>query len=59
MGKQQNGGVGGGGVGGGGKTMSKWLNHLKIAHLFKTTYIVFYNNISAGHTSLLQVYRCY
>ena len=26
---------------------------------FKTTCIVFYNNISAGHTSLLQVYRCY
>ena len=25
----------------------------------KTTCIVFYNNISAGHTSLLQVYRCY
>ena len=24
---------------------------------FKTTYIVFYNHISAGHTSLLQVYR--
>ena len=35
MGKQQNGsGGGGGGGGGGGKTMSKWLNHLKIAHLF-------------------------
>ena len=32
MGKQQNGGGGGGGIGGGGKTMSKWLNHLKIAH---------------------------
>ena len=26
---------------------------------FKTTCIVFYKNISAGHTSLLQVYRCY
>ena len=26
---------------------------------FKTTCIVFCNNISAGHTSLLQVYRCY
>ena len=26
---------------------------------FKTTCIVFYNNMSAGHTSLLQVYRCY
>ena len=26
---------------------------------FKTTYIVSYNNISAGHTSLPQVYRCY
>ena len=26
---------------------------------FKTTCIIFYNNISAGHTSLLQVYRCY
>ena len=25
----------------------------------KTTCIVFYNNISAGDTSLLQVYRCY
>ena len=25
----------------------------------KQTCIVFYNNISAGHTSLLQVYRCY
>ena len=24
----------------------------------KTTYMVFYNNISVGHTSLLQVYRC-
>ena len=34
MGKQQNGSGGGGGGGGGGKTMSKWLNHLKIAHLF-------------------------
>ena len=26
---------------------------------FKATCIVFYNNISAGHTSLLQVYRCF
>ena len=26
---------------------------------FKTTCIVFYNNISAGHTSLLQVYSCF
>ena len=26
---------------------------------FKTTCIVFYNNIPAGQTSLLQVYRCY
>ena len=35
MGKRQNcGGGGGGGVGGGGKTISNWLNHLKIAHLF-------------------------
>ena len=29
------------------------------AKLIRTTCIVFHNNISAGHTNLLQVYRCY
>ena len=42
----------------------KWSKTQEVQRLlqswFKTTNIVFfYNNISAGHTSLLQVYRCY